>query len=242
MSVMGKWGGMDFTVSAKLICGFTNLSIKGSSKTEDKEAGSQSYVTRKSGNVTQITLTVGLSALVGATDVRARALWFVNNARAGTSDYFYVGSQKLFEKRVMLTDASVDKIELSPSGKWVSCDVKLTFRECEVSSDGSSDDGSNGGGSGGGGSGGGGIGGNKKKRPPKKVTVTGLSVIQSGISAAAAAVANKKTSKSIVAKGITAAAAVIKKANTRRKATTPVKKTIVKPSRTRNLKVRRMTK
>ncbi len=229
MAVIGRWGGQNFTVTSKLIYGFTDLTIKGSSKTEDKESGGQSYVSRKSGNATQITLNVGLSALVGVTDVRATALWFVNNARAGKSDYFYVGEKKLFEKKVMLTDASVDKVELSPGGKWVSCEVKLTFKESEASGGGG------GGGSSGGGSGGGGSG----KKSSKKKTVKKPSAAAAAGAAASAAIG---VIASVVQKGISAAAAIVKKADTARKTAAPIKRIAVKPVSLKNKTFKRISK
>ena len=239
MAVIGRWGGQNFTVTSKLIYGFTDLTIKGSSKTEDKESGGQSYVSRKSGNATQITLNVGLSALVGVTDVRATALWFVNNARAGKSDYFYVGEKKLFEKKVMLTDASVDKVELSPGGKWVSCEVKLTFKESEASGGGGGG-GSSGGGSGGGGSGGGGSGGGGSgKKSSKKKTVKKPSAAAAAGAAASAAIG---VIASVVQKGISAAAAIVKKADTARKTAAPIKRIAVKPVSLKNKTFKRISK
>lgn len=47
MAEIGSWNGHSFTVSPTLIRGFTGLTIKGSSETEDKTSNSQKYVSRK---------------------------------------------------------------------------------------------------------------------------------------------------------------------------------------------------
>lgn len=47
MAEIASWNGHSFTVSPKLIRGFTGLTIKGSSETEDKTSDGQKYVSRK---------------------------------------------------------------------------------------------------------------------------------------------------------------------------------------------------
>lgn len=126
---MGRWNGHVFTVSPKLIRGFTGLSIKGSSETEDSEGGSQQYIIRKAGKPVEINLTVGLSALTGC-KVCDEAMAFINDARAGEHGYFYISGKKLMNCQLMLTSASVDKVTLMPNGAWLSAEVKLTMQQC----------------------------------------------------------------------------------------------------------------
>ena len=154
MAEIGRWGGQKFEVKSGHVQGFTGLSIKGSSETEDKESGSEKYVSRKNGKPTEIGLTVHLNALTGCKNVRDTAMWFVNQARAGKKDYFYIKDGKLVPCQVMLTEASVKEIEMTNKGDWIMCDVQLTLKQC-TKWDGTTGGGGGSSGGGGGGSSGG---------------------------------------------------------------------------------------
>lgn len=129
MAEISSWNGHSFTVSPKLIRGFTGLTIKGSSETEDKTSDGQKYVSRKNSNPSEITLTAELNALTGC-DVKNEALKFVDEARSGAKNYFYMGGKKLITCQLMLTEASVSETTIAPNGTWISCKVKLTMKQC----------------------------------------------------------------------------------------------------------------
>lgn len=154
----GRWGGHVFIVSAKLIRGFTDLAIEGSSETEEKEKGKQKHVSRKRGNPLDVSVTVQLSAFTGC-NVRKEALEFVSEARKGKTDYFYVGGKKLVSCELMLTNASVQEIEISPGGTWTNAKVALSFKQYDTGGTSVNDSSSSSSGGGGGSSGGGGGGG-----------------------------------------------------------------------------------
>lgn len=169
---IARWNNHAFKVDKKSIRGFTNLQIKGSTETEDKVGSNQKFVSRKNSKPTEITLTAVLSAQMGC-DVRKEAMQFVAEAYAGNKDFFYIGKSKLATYKLMLTDATVKNVVISPKGKWLSADVALTLKQCTQkngSTAGVVDKGSSGDsdGGGGGGSGGGGGGGSKKKSTKKK--------------------------------------------------------------------------
>ena len=149
MPETGKWNGHTFVVSPVLVRGFTDLAIKGSSKTEDKVSDEQGYAARKSAQPREITMTVGLFASLGC-DVRSEAMAFVDEACEGAEDYLYVGGKKLVECSLMLTEASVEETDIAPSGTWVKASVKLTFKQAtrkDGKKSGSSGGSGNGGGS-----------------------------------------------------------------------------------------------
>lgn len=129
MAEIASWNGHSFTVSPKLIRGFTGLTIKGSSETEDKTSDGQKYVSRKNSNPSEITLTAELNALTGC-DVKNEALKFVDEARSGAKNYFYMGGKKLITCQLMLTEASVSETTIAPNDTWISCKVKLTMKQC----------------------------------------------------------------------------------------------------------------
>lgn len=125
---VARWNGHKFKVSSKLIRGFTDLQIKGSSETEDMEKDKDIYVKRKNGQPTEVSMTVMLNAMTGC-DVRKEAIAFVSEAKAGETDYFYVGNKKLISAKLLLTSANVKEVHLAPGAKWVRADVQLTFKQ-----------------------------------------------------------------------------------------------------------------
>lgn len=122
----GRWNKHKFTVSPKLIRGFSGLQIEGSCETEEKNKNKQHYAARKNGNPSELSMTVHLSALTGC-DVRKEALAFVSEAAAGKSDYFYIGTKKLVTYKLLLQKASVSEVEIAHNHTWVRADVQLTF-------------------------------------------------------------------------------------------------------------------
>lgn len=139
MATIANWNGHTFEVSPKLIRSFTDLSIKGSCETTDKNSDKQKYVERKYGDIPQISMTIELNAQTGVTDVYGEAQEFVKEATDGAAAYFYMGSSKLIPAKMMLTEAEVTEIVIMPGqgDKWISCRVKVKFKQGSVS-DGSS--------------------------------------------------------------------------------------------------------
>lgn len=239
MAEIGRWNGHRFEVSSSLIRSFTGLQIKGSSETEDKEDGSQKYVSRKKGKPVEVSFTIHLNARLGC-DVRSEALKFVSEARAGSKDYFYVGNKKLVTCQLMLTDATVKEIGLINKGTWTQADVQVTMKQC------SKNDGASGGGSSSGGGGGGGsISGGSKKVSVKKTSTTttkSTNIVQkiaegvknvatkvvNGVKKAVTTVKNVLTGKTSVASAVTSAVkagvSAVKKVVTAAKAVSTVKK------------------
>ena len=168
MAEIGRWNNHKFEVSPSIIRSFTDLQIKGSSETEDKESGGEKYVSRKNAKPIEVSFTIHLHAMLGC-DVQSEAVAFVGEARAGKKDYFYLGNQKLFTYQLMLTDATISHVEIIPGGKWASANVQITMKQCDnpSGSGGSSGGGSSGGGSS---SGGGGTSGKKTVTPTKTTT------------------------------------------------------------------------
>lgn len=235
MAEIGRWNGHVFEVSPKLIRGFTGLTIKGASNTEDKESGDQGYVSRKHGKPMEVSLTVALNAMTGC-DVRTEAMKFVDEARAGRRDYFYIGNKKLVTCQLMLTDASVKNVRITNGGKWVLAEVSLTMKQCSKN-DGSSASSSGGGSSGGGSSGGGSSGGGNKS--PKKKSVKQESLVskikngikntvnkvKTGVKNVVNALTGKKTSSNPITNAVKSAQSAIKKITTAAKKATTSKKT-----------------
>lgn len=232
MAEIGRWNGHKFEVSSSLIRSFTGLQIKGSSETEDKEDGSQKYVSRKKGKPVEVSFTIHLNARLGC-NVRSEALKFVSEARAGKKDYFYVGNKKLVTCQLMLTDATVKEIGLINKGTWTQADVQVTMKQC------SKNDGASGGGSGSGGGGG------SKKVSVKKTSTTttkSTNIVQkiaegvknvatkvvNGVKKAVTTVKNVLTGKTSVASAVTSAVkagvSAVKKVVTAAKAVSTVKK------------------
>lgn len=127
MPEVGRWCGIVFEISPKVIRGFTGLTVKGGSETENKEDGGVKYASFKSCNPVEVSLTVGLNAYVGC-KVRNEAMALVEEAKKGSVGYFYVGNSKLLPCQLMLKEASVSEVIMPPnSNEWVSCKVALSF-------------------------------------------------------------------------------------------------------------------
>ena len=222
MAEIASWNGHSFTVSPKLIRGFTGLTIKGSSETEDKTSDGQKYVSRKNSNPSEITLTAELNALTGC-DVKNEALKFVDEARSGAKNYFYMGGKKLITCQLMLTEASVSETTIAPNGTWISCKVKLTMKQC-AKYDGSSSSSSSSSSSG------------SKKTSTKKTstTTTKKTTTAAVVGAVAGAVAAVAKTATTVVKAVSAAsktASALKTAvaavNNAKKTSSTTKKTSV---------------
>lgn len=134
MAETGKWNGHVFTVKPDIIRGFKDLTIKGSSKTEEKEKDNYGYVTRKGGSAKEVTLTVMLDYRLNV-DVRTESMQFVTEAVKGKKAYMYIGGKKLLTCKLMLTNCDVDTIEIAPNNTWVSAECKLTFKQAAKGSD-----------------------------------------------------------------------------------------------------------
>lgn len=128
--ITGKWHKHNFKVAPNKILTFGDLKMTGSCETKDKKKSGQGYVTKKKGKPTEISLTIELNAYIGA-DVRKEVDTFLEEARSGSKDYFYVGKSKLVPYKLMLTTASVKSVEISHNNTWVSAELSLTMKQCE---------------------------------------------------------------------------------------------------------------
>ena len=127
---IGSWGNHTFEVNPVLIRSFTGLTIRGGAEVDEKTSNNQKYVQRKAGNAHELTVTVILSAYMGC-DVRAEAMSFVEDARNCEEGYFYIAGKKLLPETLMLTEAQVSEVELSPTGEMVHAQVQLTMQQSE---------------------------------------------------------------------------------------------------------------
>lgn len=127
---IGSWGNHTFEVNPVLIRSFTGLTIRGGAEVDEKTSNNQKYVRRKAGNAHELTVTVILNAYMGC-DVRAEAMSFVEDARNCEEGYFYIAGKKLLPETLMLTEAQVSEVELSPTGEMVHAQVQLTMKQSD---------------------------------------------------------------------------------------------------------------
>lgn len=152
-----KWGDFKFSVTPNDIVGVKDISLSGSCDTEEKESGKEKYAKYKSAKPMEFSVKVILNAYL-TSDVKGRTLELVKASMNGKSKYLYMGNEKLFTSRFMLTAAKVGKVTLAAGNTWVSAEIDLTFKQ-STKYDGTKPS------SGGGGGGGGG----KKKSGKKSV-------------------------------------------------------------------------
>ena len=126
--IVAKWKDHVFEISPTVIRGIDAISIKGASEIEEKQSGSQKYVSRKAGKPFDVSFTVLLNGHMGC-DVRKEAMTFVREARKGEKGYLYMGGKKLVKTKLMLVEASIDEVAIVPGGQWAKCRVALSMRQ-----------------------------------------------------------------------------------------------------------------
>ena len=128
MGEIARWGGHVFEVTPQIVRSLNTLTVKAGIETDDMEADKQRYVARQAGKAAEVSFALPLSGLLGV-DVRTEAMTFIDEARQGKQDYFYIGGTKLMTCQLMLTEASVSETEIGAGGVWVGCKVKLTMKQ-----------------------------------------------------------------------------------------------------------------
>ena len=219
MAEIGKWSGFVFEVSPNVIRGFTGMTIKGGSETENKVSSKQQYVKRKNSTATEVNVKIHLNAFLGCS-VRSEADELIHAASDGKTDYFYVGGKKLVTCKLMLVGAEVSEIVISPEGEWISCDVSLNMKQCAKWDGNSSTSGSGGSNSSG----------NKKSSAStaKKQTVKTESVLTKVVNTVKNTVSNVVEAAKTAVKTVTSklSASTSSKSSSTSKATNTIKKAV----------------
>lgn len=131
MALKLSWQNIVFETNEKGAALFGKMKLSAEQETEDKddmEDDPQGYVERKKGKPAEIELTAILHASLGI-DVRDYVNRLLHSAQRDKRDFLYIGNGKLFPFKVLLTKAETEEIKFSPSGVWVSANVKLTFKQ-----------------------------------------------------------------------------------------------------------------
>ena len=137
-SCLLQWGNISFYVKPTEIKSFKGLQIKSSTSTEVEENSEEAYVTKKKDGAVEMTLTAIVDMRLGESDVMAYAMELCEMCRTGASSYVYAKGKKLITCGMMGTGATIDKVEMTPDGTWISCEIKLTMKQCEKAGGGTS--------------------------------------------------------------------------------------------------------
>ena len=125
-----KWSdGISFYVKPNSVKGVKDIKIKASVDTEDKENGGEKYTVKKNTGALEISMTAILNAMLGV-DVESSAKAILKAARKGSTGYFYIAGKKLFTAKFMMTDAEAQNVMLTGDGRWTSCEVNMTLKQC----------------------------------------------------------------------------------------------------------------
>lgn len=133
MAEIVKWsgrGGIAFFVNSHEVRGIKNLSISASAETEEKTSGGQKFTKKKNSGSYQMSMTALFSEGLG-TDAQAAAMQIAEAARCGDSGYLYCRSAKLIPARMMMVDAKINNVNMTPKGVWFSCEVAMTLKQCD---------------------------------------------------------------------------------------------------------------
>jgi hypothetical protein len=122
------WGSLDFHVQPRDIIGVKDLSFTGSCETEEKESGGEKYASYKTGKPIEFSMTAKLNAYL-TDNVQQKALEMVKLATRGEKHYLYMSRRKLFPSQFTLVSAKIGNIVIAAGGKWVSCEVDLSFKQ-----------------------------------------------------------------------------------------------------------------
>ncbi len=146
---LASWGGHIFEVSANTIRSFQDLQYKAGCETEEKTAGTEKYEAKKAIDPVNVSFTANLRSYFGV-DVRKEADAFLQEAREGKKDHFYLAGEKLFGCMLMLKSAEVSDPVLGMDGFLKEAKCALTLVQCEKMSGGTGSGSGSGGGTGGG--------------------------------------------------------------------------------------------
>lgn len=128
MAEMAKWDEITFQITNNTALLFSDLQMKASCDTNDKELNKRKYTTFKIGKGVEISFNAFLNAAFGI-DVRETIMQFLDKAQKGKSDHLTVGGKKLFPFLMRLTEAETEELAIAPNGTWKSATVKLTFKQ-----------------------------------------------------------------------------------------------------------------
>lgn len=127
-----RWsGGKDirFFVKTKEVRGYKDLTISAEPETENKTEDGERYTQKKNTGAYEITFAAVLNAQLGV-DVQTLALDMTEAARTGATGYFYIGKKKFLPSLFMATSAKISNIFMTGKGKWISCEVAFTLKQC----------------------------------------------------------------------------------------------------------------
>lgn len=126
---VAAWWKYRFIVSPNAIMGFKGLQVKASCELESKDNSQSGVAVRKRANPTEISFDAVFCALTGVSP-RSEAHDLLIAARGGYQSHLYVGGKKILSCQFMLTDATLQDVEVTPKGKWVSAKMHLTLKQC----------------------------------------------------------------------------------------------------------------
>lgn len=123
-----QWYDVPFYANANEVRGFTEFSISGSVETEEKESDGTKYVSKKNSKGYEVGITAFFDRRLGIKDVKEEAMRLTYHAATGQTGYLYAQGRKLVTSALMLTNANVSNVIMSPNGTWISCEVAMTLK------------------------------------------------------------------------------------------------------------------
>jgi hypothetical protein len=129
MAEIFKWGQIAFYVKPSGIRGVQDIQITAGCETEDSVVDNEKFVKTKNADKYKVKLTAVLNQALGE-DVQDTAMRITEMARNSEQGYLYAAGGKLLPFPFMLTGADVGGLEISPSGQWQHCEVKMDLTQC----------------------------------------------------------------------------------------------------------------
>ena len=126
---IAAWWKYRFIVSPNAIMGFKGLQVKASCELESKDNSQAGIAVRKRANPTEVSFDAVFCALTGVSP-REESHDLLLAAQNGYQSHLYIGGKKIISYQFMLTDATLQDVEVTPKGKWVSAKMHLTMKQC----------------------------------------------------------------------------------------------------------------
>lgn len=131
MGVIAQWGEINFEITTDSALLIHDLKLTAETDTEDKTKNKQGYASYKNGKAAKIDFDVEVLSAFGQ-DVRQIVTKFLDAAQRGSKEYFYVGGEKIFPAKTMMTKAEASEIEMSPGGTWIRAKISISLEQASA--------------------------------------------------------------------------------------------------------------
>lgn len=130
MGTIAQFSDIVFEISSTAALLLHDLKLTAESETDEKTKKKQKYITYKNGKAAQADFEMDVLSAFGQ-DVRGTVMKLLHTSQRGEGDYFYVGGEKIFPCKMIMTKAEASEIDISPSGAWVRAKISVSMKQAD---------------------------------------------------------------------------------------------------------------